>query len=203
MKRFSIFIGLTLALSACSSAEGTTASSSTDAPLIVEEENLSKPLPLDTTKKKVVIVRPGLIPDSSINKVTDFVTDNQISLSAQAVTALIVANVVDDTLQKTQEPSSLQDTEIHPYELQEEIIGSPSKPEAKKIKIEQGGFKVSPNMVLKGVVDVMVDGKLEGHQLEKANPVEVLIDDYFEKTDESIEAKKRKFEQDNMPQHRI
>jgi hypothetical protein len=178
MKRFSIFIGLTLALPAYSSAEGTN-SSSTDGILIVEEENLSTPLPVDTTKKKVTIVRPGLISDSSISKVTDFVMDNQVSLSAQTVTALMAAGVVDDARQKSKEPSSFQDAEMHPYELQEEIIGSPSKPEAKKIKVEQPGFKVSPNMLLKGAVDV-----------------EVLIDDYFEKSGESIETQKRRIEQD-------
>lgn len=76
--------------------------------------------------------------------------------------------------------------------LQEETISGPTNtPEVKKVKIAKHGL-INPTTVANGVIDVMVDGRLESDSLEKENPVDVLIDDWVEKTAEDIDTQKEK-----------
>jgi hypothetical protein len=83
--------------------------------------------------------------------------------------------------------------------LQEETIPGPTqKPEVRKVKVAKHGL-INPTTVANGVVDVMVDGRLESDSLEKENPVDVLIDDAIEKTAEDIDTQKEKPDTIKMP----
>ncbi len=83
--------------------------------------------------------------------------------------------------------------------LQEETIPGPTqKPEVRKVKVAKHGL-INPTTVANGVVDVMVDGRLESDSLEKENPVDVLIDDAIEKTAEDIDTQKEKPNTIRMP----
>lgn len=87
----------------------------------------------------------------------------------------------------------------NPATLQEETIPGPIKePEVKKVKVARHGL-INPTKVANGVVDVMVDGRLESDSLEKENPVDVLIDDWVEKTAEDIDTEKEKKQIITMP----
>jgi hypothetical protein len=89
--------------------------------------------------------------------------------------------------------------ESNPVTLEEETIPGPTKePEVKKVKVAKHGF-INPATVTNGVVDVMVDGRLESDSLEKENPVHVLIDDWVEKTAEDIDTQKEKPNTIRMP----
>ena len=110
---------------------------------------------------------------------------------------LIMISLMGCTSSK--ESSQVVTNESNPVTLQEETIPGPTKePEVRKIAVAKHGL-INPTKVANGVVDVMVDGRLESDSLEKENPVHVLIDDVVEKTAEDIDTQKEKPQTIRMP----
>lgn len=86
-----------------------------------------------------------------------------------------------------------------PTRLEEKTIPGPIKvPEVRKISIAKPGI-INATKVANGVVDVLVDGRLESDSLEKENPVQVLIDEAVEKTAENIDTEKERSNTVKMP----
>ena len=97
------------------------------------------------------------------------------------------------------ETNQITTNESNSAPLEEETIPGPTKePEVRKVAVAKHGL-INPTKVANGVVDVMVDGRLESDSLEKENPVHVLIDDVVEKTAEDIDTQKEKPQTIRMP----
>jgi hypothetical protein len=113
------------------------------------------------------------------------------------ITTFLVTNLVACASNSSPKQSETPGDQLHPGDLQEEMISRPKEPEAKRIKIAQPG--ISPNTILNGIADVLVDGTLESDSLEKENFVHVLLDDTIEHSARTQHLKRNPPDKNQLP----
>jgi hypothetical protein len=116
----------------------------------------------------------------------------QVFIISALIISLMGCASTKDTKQTTETIDQSNSIALH-----EEAVPGANKPEVRKVKIAQPG--ISPNTILNGVADVLVDGSLESDSLKKKNTIHVLIDDAVEKTGEMEDTEKDQFNTIKMP----